>query len=113
MYEADFSEFGYREIRIASKLLNAYLDSNDLDMPLSGLKVGFNENSGYVFLMDEDYNTYMMNGDKLEQFYSCPNCGNEGFKEEFKDYTEDCKDCRYIYSGNYEDSEDNIEDLEE
>lgn len=95
-YEADFSEFGYREIEMAAELMNEYLKSDI--KPLAGLKVCFNANSGYVFLSDEDYNTFMMNGENFEQFFNCPNCGFEGFKEEFKDQI-DCKDCQLIYKG--------------
>ena len=82
MYEAKFEGFGYREIQLASKLLDAYVKEPDV---LEGdyISVGFNANSGYVFLSNEDYDTAMMNGDKLERFYSCPECGHEGFKEDF------------------------------
>jgi hypothetical protein len=41
-----------------------------------------NMNSGNVFLTNSDYQVAMMNGDKLESFYSCPQCGHEGFKED-------------------------------
>lgn len=101
LYEADFSEFGYREIKMASDLLNAYLKS-DIEIE-DGLKVAFNSNSANVFLTDNEYNVWMMNGDKLEQWFNCSECGFEGFKEDFKDQT-DCKDCRYIYTGSYEES---------
>ena len=52
-----------------------------------GVTVEFNPNSGYVFLVDEDYNVAMMDGENLEDFITCPNCGNEGlgcdFREDF------------------------------
>ena len=32
----------------------------------------------------------MMNDDKLESFYSCPECGEEGFKEDFEECDNDC-----------------------
>lgn len=40
-----------------------------------------NMNSGNVFFTNADYQVAMMNGDKLELFYSCPQCGNEGFDD--------------------------------
>ena len=55
--------------------------------------------SGCVFLVDEDYNVAMMNGDDLEDFITCPNCGEEGLATDFRDdntasccqkYADDC-----------------------
>jgi hypothetical protein len=34
----------------------------------------------------------MINGDNLEDWFFCPECGNEGFKEDFKDFDECCKE---------------------
>ncbi|MEK6884479.1 MAG: hypothetical protein AABY22_32905 [Nanoarchaeota archaeon] len=77
----DLSEFGYIELREASKLLIAYYESKQNFLG-DGLMLNFNKNSGYVFLCDEDYNVGLLTDDgKLEQFFSCPNCGAEGFKE--------------------------------
>ena len=94
---SDFSRFGSRERGLAKDLLVALSDQ--------GFPYGFNEdevtinmntNSGYVFFSNSDYQVCMMNGDKLELFYSCPNCGNEGFQEDHNfnesGYCEDCKD---------------------
>lgn len=46
------------------------------------VKPMFNRNSGYVFLVNSEYQTAMMNGDKLEIWHNCPNCGHEGFSED-------------------------------
>jgi hypothetical protein len=75
----DLSNFGYREKAIAGKLLSVYAD-NPPDFLGDGVKVWLNSNSGYVFLCDEDYNVGVLNDDdtKIIQFFSCPNCGNEG-----------------------------------
>ena len=37
----------------------------------------------------------MMNGDQLEMFYSCPECGNEGFAEDITWDNDEyrCGDC--------------------
>jgi hypothetical protein len=38
----------------------------------------------------------MMNGDSIEEWFNCPYCGNEGFKEDLLDNpcdeSEDCKE---------------------
>jgi hypothetical protein len=75
---SDFSKYGYKEIDEASDLLKAYAE-NGCDFLSDNVQVNFNMNSGYVFLTDDDMNVAMLNDDgKLVQFYSCPNCGNEG-----------------------------------
>ena len=89
---SDLSEFGYIEIKEAARLLNAYVQERP-EFLNSQIKIFFNKNSGCVFLSDEDFNVAMMNGDKLEQWFSCPSCGHEGFKEDMKrDGDEYCKD---------------------
>jgi hypothetical protein len=48
-----------------------------------------NTHSGNVFLTDEDCNVLMMNGNKLEGFYSTPYEGHEGFlKDLLNDWNE-------------------------
>jgi len=94
----DLSEFGYREIREAIELLNAYLDRPSV-VEGEGLVLGFNKNSGFVFLSDGEYNSYMVNptSNKLEKFFSCSNCGAEGFLDELENFDAEnnlCKDCK-------------------
>lgn len=101
VYEADLSQFGYRELKEVAELLNKYLDS---DITIDRLSVGFNNESGYVWLQDEDYNIYMLNGENLEQFFNCPECGHEGFKEEFEG--RDCGECQRIHSPNNSNNND-------
>jgi hypothetical protein len=90
----DLSRFGYREKSMAADLLKAMCkiglpeDFNDDEVT-----VMMNTNSGNVFLTNSDYQVAMMNGDKLESFYTCPNCGHEGFKEEMQHGEED-KECQ-------------------
>jgi hypothetical protein len=95
--KTDLSQFGFREIKIASKLLNAYVEQPDILG--DGVQLAMNVNSGYVFLTDEDYRVVMMDGDKLKEFFSCPEDGHEGFKEEFKD--QDCEECKRIFKEGY------------
>jgi hypothetical protein len=82
---SDLSRFGSRELKMLEKLLRAWREHglpedfyNDEVVP------AMNMNSGYVFLTNSDYQVALMNGDKLESFYSCPECGHEGFKEDMQ-----------------------------
>ena len=90
---ADLSKFGYREIKITAELLQAYVEQG-ADFLSSDVQINFNSWSGYVFLTDEDFNVAMMNGSKLEQFFDCPECGREGFQEEFEEDL--CRGCKGI-----------------
>ena len=88
----DLAEFGFKELHEAGNLLKNY-GSNVLDgFYHDGVQLMFNENSGNVFLTNSDCQVAMMNGNDLEQFYSCPECGHEGFLEDMK-HGEDNKDC--------------------
>jgi hypothetical protein len=76
---ADLSKFGYRELNIAGKLIQAYSEQ-PVDFLGNGLTINFNTHSGYVFLSDEDYNVGMLDEDgNLKQWFFCPECGQEGF----------------------------------
>lgn len=89
----DLSKFGYIELKETARLLNAYVDNGKNILDGDGVKVGFNPNSGCVFLVDEDYNVAMMNGDDLELWYNCPICGHEGFLEDMQ-HGEDDEECQ-------------------
>jgi hypothetical protein len=79
----DLSKFGWRERRIAAELLTASCDYGfPDDFADDEVQIMMNTQSGNVFLTNADFQVAMMNGDKLESFYSCPECGHEGFKEE-------------------------------
>lgn len=95
----DLSEFGYRELSEAAKLLNAYVDGNKPAFLEDKIHIEFNPNSGSVFLVDEEYNVGMMNGDDLEQWFNCPECGTEGFLEEMIEEGQDCCHTFLIESG--------------
>lgn len=85
----DWSEFGHREIEMAKELLS---HMHEIDS-YGKVEVMFNQNSGNVFLVDEDYRVWMMNDDKLEEWFTCPNCGHEGFFEDMP-HGEDEEECR-------------------
>lgn len=82
MTTEDLSQFGYRELAMAGDLLKAYAE-NPIEIG-EGLKLMMNTGSGNVFLTSDEYRVLMMNGDKIEQFYSCPECGHEGFLEDME-----------------------------
>jgi len=81
----DLSKFGQIELRDLEVLLRAMREQG-LPKDFDGSEVYpvFNQNSGNVFLSNQDYQVAMMNGDKLESFYSCPECGHEGFMEDME-----------------------------
>jgi len=83
IYTEDFSEFGFRELNEAGKLLTAIKNGLPDDFYDDGIKVGFNRNSGYVFLTNSDYQAAMLDDDgKLYSFYNTPYEGREGSYEE-------------------------------
>lgn len=102
----DLSKFGYVELAEAAKLLTAYCDPNqDTDFLDEGIAIEFNSNSGCVFLIDQEYNVGMMNGDDLEQWLNCPECGEEGFLEDMKENGKDCCWAWMLESGLVEESD--------
>jgi hypothetical protein len=90
----DLSEFGYRELRMAGEILLALCNQGVPEGFFDdGITVAMNKNSGYVFLTNQDYQTAMMNGDKLEIWHNCPICGHEGFAEDMA-HNEDDEECQ-------------------
>lgn len=81
---SDLTQFGYRELDMAADLLKAYANDKE-DFLTGGVNVFMNKNSGNVFLCDEDMNVGVLEDGKIVQFYSCPQCGNEGTQEEGKE----------------------------
>lgn len=78
----DLANFGFLELKQLELLLTAFREQGfPADFTPGQVHPEMNQNSGYVFLTNEDYQVAMLNGDKLESFYSCPYCGHEGFKE--------------------------------
>lgn len=101
----DLSEFGYSELSEAAKLLTAYCDGNKSDFLEDGIHIEFNPNSDSVFLVDGDYNVGMMNGNDLEQWLNCPECGTEGFLEDMLRDGQDCCHTFLMESGLAEENE--------
>jgi hypothetical protein len=89
----DLSEFGYIEKMKVKDLLIAWCEHglpedfyNDKVVPM------FNKDSGHVFLTNEDFQVAMLDESKLVSFYSCPDCGDEGFREELMNGQDCCKE---------------------
>ncbi len=107
---SDLSMFGYLERDKAIKLLQAMNDGLEgLDFN-SGVEIMFNNESGCVFLTDSDFNVFMYHAgtEKVERFYSCPECGKEGFADEVREYGDEC--CLEHLKQWLGDSDDEMED---
>ena len=79
----DFSKFGSREREMSEELLKAWREQGlPDDFDNDEVIIMLNLMSGYVFLTNSDYQVAMMNGDKLESFYTDFETGEEGFKDE-------------------------------
>ena len=90
IYTEDLAEFGTRELKEAGKLLTAIGRGLPDDFYQDGIKVGFNKNSGYVFLTNSDYQTALVDDDgELYSFYSTPYEGREGSYQELMEEYED------------------------
>jgi len=103
---AIFADFGYRELDLAGELLTKYANGNISRMARDyfggpyGIQVGFNNMSGNVFLVDEDFNVLMSDGRQLDLFITTPYSGEEGFYDELMEmYNElDPEDQEYLDS---------------
>jgi hypothetical protein len=79
----DLANFGFREIKMAAELLQAWVSQGlPDDFDNDEVRIHMNTNSGNVFLSNSNFDVAMMNGEDLESFYTCPECGHEGFKDE-------------------------------
>ena len=96
----DLSNFGYRELKEAMEILQAIIDNGyPDDFYDEGIQIGFNPNSGYVFLTNADYQTAMVVDGKLESWYFTPYEGHEGFYEDLVDEMDDSwnsEDIEYV-----------------
>ena len=83
----NLADFDASDKREAGRLLSALGTSNDETKFLEkdAVEVYVNRHSGFVFLSDADCNTAGMNGDKLQDWLSCPECGEEGYFEDVKE----------------------------
>lgn len=86
MTTTNLSAFGYRELEMLEQLLKAMREQGlPEDFYENDVIPMLNINSGNVFLTNSDYQVAMMNGDKLESFYTLSYNGDEGFLDELID----------------------------
>lgn len=92
-YTENLADFGYRELEELRDILTAWLDYGlPDDFYDEGVKPAFNRSSGYVFLVNDEYQVCMLADGKLESFYTTPYSGHEGFYEELLDEADDSWD---------------------
>lgn len=90
----DLADFRSRERWLLVELLTAW-DKQALpeDFYDDEVRPMMNRNSRNVFLTNSEFQVAMMNGDKLEMWHRCPNCGHEGFQEDCQLNDEGCNEC--------------------
>lgn len=92
----DWSKFEWREKKMAIELLTKWMNGEvqrvlDGLEPESGVRAAVNKHSGYVFLTNNDYEAFMLNGDsKIDIHLNCPECGVEGFPPYLYAHGDDC-----------------------
>lgn len=90
----DLAHFGFREREMLIELLMAWRHQGlPKEFYEQEVRAMMNMDSGNVFLTNEDYQVAMMNGDKLEIWHTCFECGNEGFAEDIQLCDEGCNEC--------------------
>jgi hypothetical protein len=98
-YTENLAEFGSRELKMAGELLQADFPENFSN---DGVRIAFNKMSGNVFLVNDEYQVAMFNGNDLELFHNTPYDGLEGFVIDLLDEhsPEDLhyEDAIYIYT---------------
>lgn len=92
---SDLEDFCYVERMELIRLLMAWNEHGlPEDFDSEGVLPMFNKDSGNVFLTNSEYQVAMMNGDKLESWYYCHNCGHEGFADDCTLCEEGCNQCQ-------------------
>ena len=82
----DFSKFRYREFKKAVELLECYNTGKYMCLLFSdeGVSIMLNTQSRFVFLTNSDFQVAGINDNNvLADFLTCPDCGYEGFIEDF------------------------------
>ena len=75
---------------MTSELLNAMIEQSlPNEFWDEKVTVMFNTHSSYVFLTNSEFQMAMLNGDNLEMWYTCSECGHEGFLEDMEHSPED------------------------
>jgi hypothetical protein len=83
--------FGVHDIDELIDLLSAFRDPNrspsDIELPI---KITFNQELNIIFIVDDEYKAFTLNGNKIEPWYTCQVCRHTwGFKEDLKECFEE------------------------
>lgn len=79
-YTENLADFGSRERGMFIDLLTAWQETGlPAGFDDSKVRPAMNRNSGAVFLVNEEYQTAMLNGERLELWHFTPHHGHEGF----------------------------------
>jgi len=82
-YTEDITEFSLREIILLRDLLTAWIEQGlPKGYSEAGIRPMLSKPFGTVFLVNRDYQSVMMNGDKLERYYFTPHGDQDGFLNE-------------------------------
>lgn len=98
----DFGKFTEYEFDTAIELLIQYRDKKETfkNFYHKEVKPFVNNESGIIFLSNSEYQVLMLDSNgQLKEFYSCPECGFEGFQDELIEEGQEC--CRE-YAKSYE-----------
>lgn len=107
----NWCDFGYREKYLAIALLTAWREgkiASHIESLGDNVRAAFNPNSGYVFLTNDEYDAFLFNGDVLDIFLHCFNCGHEDFPQDMYD-NPSCDECKG-YANNWLEHEEEDED---
>ena len=91
MTTTDLGEFGFRELKEAGAILSAYGNGKLTSVAREffdedEVRVCMNQNSGYVFLTNSEYQALMLNdAGQLELWINLSYHGSEGFLEDLVD----------------------------
>lgn len=89
---SNYANFGHREQKLQCDLWKAIAEQG-CPIDSSNLHIEFNTHSGNVFFVNDDNQVAMLNGNTLERFFSCLECGNEGFAEDVMTKKGRCNQC--------------------
>jgi len=105
IYTENLADFGYRERVMLAELLQAWNEQGlPADFSDDNVRFAFNHNSGYVFLVNDEYQVAMVRNGSLEIWHNLPYSGEEGFildlMEDLDASTLNAEDVEYIQQYN-------------
>ena len=94
----DISKMNISEV---TDMLRAYQEEKTTNLFKSswydeGTQPTLNEESGYCFLTNEDYQVSMLHNETLSMFLNCGECGNEDLEQDFR-VQGTCDGCKELY----------------